>query len=69
MIRVPERLLVRPHIQCTLVNLIHHFYSIAGLSFFICHIMKNIHQDDVDYNKVLKKKFDEVDTKTSCVSI
>ena len=30
--------------------------------------MKNIHQDDVDYNKVLKKKFDEVDTKTTCAS-
>ena len=34
----------------------HHnsFYSIAVMSFF-CHIMKNIHQDDVDNNKVIKK--------------
>ena len=34
------------------------FYSLAVMSFFVffCHIMKNIHQDDVDDNKVIKKK-------------
>ena len=33
------------------------FYSIAVLSFFVffCHIMKNIHQDDVSDSKVIKK--------------
>ena len=34
-----------------------YFYSIAVMSFFVffCHIIKNIHQDDVDDNKVIKK--------------
>ena len=34
------------------------FYSIAVLSFFVffCHIMINIHQDDVSDSKVIKKK-------------
>ena len=35
-----------------------YFYSIAVMPFlfFFSHIMKNIYQDDVDDNKVIKKK-------------
>ena len=33
-----------------------YFYSMAVMSFFVFFCHKNIHQDDVDDNKVIKKK-------------